>query len=208
MKQKLVCILLLLFVLCSCQNNEAVPQNEPTVQTLNEKFNRRMSSYHDQCKWARLDAFCDDVFENAEKPIEHVYRALQRVAFDVVEEDGFAKGGIYNYDIYFYEDGTAEMVYRHGLEDGSSRSYVFDKNVRFEMNTDEINTLKSVFEEYDFESIPTWNPEEPSGLDGETTYIYGRRGVSGHLATRWSAPEDDAVYKIRSVMEQIVSTHI
>lgn len=206
MKRKLICIFFLLFVLCSCQNDEAVIQDELTVQSFNEMFDRRLSSYYDKCKRIELDAFCDDVFESADKPVKYVYRAIQFVMFDIVEEDGFAKSGIYNYDVCLYEDGTAEMVYRHGVEDGIT--FFIDKNVRFEMSEEELNTFKNALTENDFENIPTWNPEEPEGMDGETTYIFGMSRVSCHLATRWVAPEGDAVYQIRSTMEQIAGAHI
>lgn len=206
MKKKFICIIFLIFILCSCQNKGDLSSNEPSIQTINENFDIRIASYNYHCKKAGLDFFCNDVFENAEKPVKYVYRVIQYRMFFIVEDDGFAKGGINNYDVYFYEDGTAEMVYRLGLEDG--KSYTFDQNVRFELSDEEINILESVLADNDFESIPTWDPEEPLILDDETTYIYGTAGFQGHLASMSGAPKDHAIYKIRSAVEQITSLHI
>ncbi len=206
MKRILVCIFLLLFILCSCQNDETITKEETIVQQFQEMFDRQLASYYYHCNKLGLDAFCDDVFETTDKPVEYVYRTMQYAMFDIVEEDGFAKGGIYNHDVYLYKEGTAEMVYRHGVEEG--KTYFIDKNVCFEMNEEELNTFKNVLMENDFESIPTWNPEEPEVLDGKTTYIFGTSKFTCHLATSQNVLKDDAVGKIRSVMEQILKAHI
>jgi|GEM_PF-3430037 len=206
MKRKLICIFLLLFILCSCQNDETITKDELTVQRFQEMFDSRLASYYYRCNTIGLDAFCDDVFENTDKPIEYVYRAIQYAMFDIVEEDGFAKGGIYNHDVYLYKDGTAEFVYRHGVEEG--KTCFIDENVRFEMSEDEINSFKKVLAENDFESIPTWNPEEPEVLDGKTTYIFGTSQFTCHLATSRNVLKDDTVGRIRSVMEQILRAHL
>ena len=206
MKRTLICIFLLLFILCSCQNDETVTKVEPTVQQFNEMFDRQLSSYYYHCDKTGLDAFCDDVFENTDKPIEYVYRAIQYAMFDIVEENGFAKGGIHNHDVYLYKDGTAEFVYRHGVEEG--KEYFIDKNMRFEMSEAEISSFKEILTENDFEHIPTWNPKEPEVLDGKTIYIFGTNKFTCHLATSHNVLEDDAIRKIRSSMEQILSAHI
>lgn len=164
-----------------------------------------MVSYNNYCNKLGLDAFCEDVFESTDKQIEYFYRTIQFVMFDVVEENHFAKSGIYNYDVCLYKDGTAEMIYRHGVEDG--KVYVIDNTMRFELGENELTVLNGIFSECDFENLPTWNPQEPQGSDGETTYVFGTNRLFGHLAARWCAPPEDGVYKIRNIMEQLLRAH-
>lgn len=175
------------------------------IQPLNKNIEFAWTHYTIKCEWAGLDALCNDIFANAEKPLKYVYRSMQYVTFDVVYEDGFADGGIHNYDVYIYEDGTAEMVYRHGLEEG--KTYIIDTDIRFEMTAEEIALFENTVNTWDFENIPTWDPEVPIGMDGEITYILKTDDWSRHLAARWCASEDSGVYHIRTVMEEIAKAH-
>lgn len=176
-----------------------------TIQEINEKMERRWNGYLRYCEKMELDGLCDDVFVNSEKPLKYVYRTVQYVMFDVIYEARYAKGGIHNYDVYLYEDGSAEMVYRHGLEDG--KEYIIDTDIRFELSAEELARFEITLGEWDFENIPTWNPEEPMGFDGETTYMMGTDGRDRHLATMWCSTDRYGIYHIRSAMEQIVSEH-
>ena len=72
----------------------------------------------------------------------------------------------------------------------------------------EVQKLTTLLDVWDFDNIPTWNPEEISGFDGETTTVF-TKGLGHHnLTSMWSASERDAVYHIREAIEEIVRDHV
>ena len=72
----------------------------------------------------------------------------------------------------------------------------------------EVSKLQALLDIWDFDHIPTWNPAEFSGFDGETTTVF-TQGLGHHnLTSMWSATERDAVYHIRKAIEEIVRDHV
>ena len=68
--------------------------------------------------------------------------------------------------------------------------------------------LQALLDIWDFNNIPTWNPEEFSGFDGETTTVFTKGLGHDNLTSMWSASERDAVYHIREAIEEIVHNHV
>lgn len=196
----------------SCKQGEQLPQeydastypDRYTIQQINEKIEQRWQWYLDDCEKVSLSGLAEDVFADTEKPLQHVYRTVQYKMFDTVTDNRLGSGGIYNYDICLYEDGTAELIYRH-FDEGYP--YVLLREMRFELNNEELARIETTLTEWDFENIPTWNPEEQTGMDGETTYILGTDGYTSHLASMWCAGKRSGIYHIRTALEEIVRAH-
>lgn len=169
-----------------------------------EKNEQRWRWYTNHCKKVSLSALAEDVFDTAEKPLEYVYRTVQYKMFDTITDNRFASGGIYNYDLCLYKDGTAELVYRH-YDEGSP--YVLLREMRIALDSEEQARIEATLSEWDLNSIPTWNPEEPLGVDGETTYILGTNGYDTHLASMWCAGDRYGIYHIRTALEETVRAH-
>ncbi|MBQ4598673.1 MAG: hypothetical protein IJB19_02040 [Clostridia bacterium] len=175
-----------------------------SLQEINAKIEQRWRWYTNHCKKVSLSALAEDVFDTAEKPLEYVYRTVQYKMFDTITDNRFASGGIYNYDLCLYKDGTAELVYRH-YDEGSP--YVLLREMRIALDSEEQARIEATLSEWDLNSIPTWNPEEPLGVDGETTYILGTNGYDTHLASMWCAGDRYGIYHIRTALEETVRAH-
>lgn len=140
-------------------------------------------------------------------------RCIQSVSFDIVRNDtGY--DGVYVYDFYAHEDGGGVLYFYH-LDDQSflpSYTYTLIQEETIPLTAEEVASVLNVMTEWDFANQPTWNPEEFTGFDGETTYIYGQ-GKFGdtyreHLIVMWSASERYAHYHIRTALENLVRDHV
>ena len=211
------CILLLLllsFAACGEKRDDllqdgsesALCDREPNANLLetNQKIEQRWSFYRNQCEKIPLDPYASDVFDNTEKKLSHVYRTVQYVMFDTVTDNRFSSGGVYNYDLYLYEDGTAELLYRHYNE---GDPYALWRELRIVLCEEELASVRAVLAEWPHTEIPTWDPKAPTGMDGEGTYIFGSDGWNEHLAYAWCSTPGNGVYHIRTAMEQIVRAH-
>ena len=216
----ILCISLLTVFLCTSCTEVGIDNETPHVydtstykdcdlttislQEINAKIEQRWRWYTDDCKKVSLNALAEDVFDTAEKPLKYVYRTVQYKMFDTITDNRFASGGIYNYDLCLYKDGTAELVYRH-YDEGSP--YVLLREMRIALDSEEQAHIEATLSEWDLNSIPTWNPEEPLGVDGETTYILGTNGYDTHLASMWCADDRYGIYHIRTALEETVRAH-
>ena len=140
-------------------------------------------------------------------------RCIQSVSFDIVRNDtGY--DGVYVYDFYAHKDGGGVLYFYH-LDDQSflpSYTYTLIQEETIPLTAEEVASVLNVMTEWDFANQPTWNPEEFTGFDGETTYIYGQ-GKFGdtyreHLIVMWSASERYAHYHIRTALENLVRAHV
>ncbi|MBQ9134115.1 MAG: hypothetical protein IJX64_06240 [Clostridia bacterium] len=208
------CTAIFAVLLCaSCKQGEQLLQDYVsgttsldyyTIQQVNEKIERRWKQYLNHCEEISLSGLAEDVFDSAEKPLQYVYRTVQYKFFDTITDNRVGSGGIYNYDLCLYEDGTAELIYRH-FDEGDP--YVLLREMRIALDSEEQSRIEATLSEWDLANIPTWNPEEPLGVDGETTYILGTDGYTPHLASMWCAGERYGIYHIRTALEEIVRAH-
>ena len=176
-----------------------------TIQEINEKIEWRWYWYLEYCKKVELNGLVEDMFDSAEKPLEYIYRTVQYKMFDTTTDNRWGSGGIYNYDLLLYKDGSADLIYRH-FDEG--QPYTLLREMHLVLNAEELSRIEATLTEWDFKSIPTWNPEEPLGVDGETTYILGQAWNSyPHLASMWCAGERYGIYHIRTAFEEIVRAH-
>ena len=158
------------------------------------------------------DFYCDLYAQGRHKEVDGAIRCIQSVSFDTEEgdpedEDYRIHHGAYFYDIYVFTDGTGVLFFTHFNTDVYPRYAVWQKE-EIKLSVIEVQKLTTLLDVWDFDNIPTWNPEEFSGFDGETTTVY--TNVSGHhnLTSMWSASERDAVYHIREAIEEIVRDHV
>ncbi len=153
-------------------------------------------------QWQKYSALCSaaDLESHFNNPdVSAFYRCMQSAAFDNQGADG-----LYVYDLIQYRSGTAALRFRH-LYSSRYPQYELDQEETIPLTAEETTAILRVFEEEDFENIPTWNPEEYAGFDGETTYVLGS---SEHLIAMWCAGEQYGIYKIRKAFEDIVKKHI
>ncbi len=136
-------------------------------------------------------------------------RCLQTVAFDVTILDS-ACHGAYIYDIYIYGDGTGSLCFYHYADKFESGKALFEclQKETIALSGEEISALQGLMDTWDFANYPTWNPEELSGFDGETTWIYAHGDGGDHLISMWSASERYPHYQIRAAIENMVRSHI
>ena len=158
------------------------------------------------------DFYCDLYAQGRHKEVDGAIRCIQSVSFDTEEgdpesEDYTIHHGSYFYDIYVFTDGTGVLFFTHFNTDVYPRYAVWQKE-EIKLSTIEVEKLTTLLDVWDFNNIPTWNPEEFSGFDGETTTVF--TSISGHhnLTSMWSATERDAVYHIREAIEEIVRDHV
>ena len=166
-----------------------------TFEEIAKNTEHQWQMYSDRCSAAGLETY----FNIKHAPdVRTFYRCMQSVAFDEKSADG-----LYVYDLIQYRDGTAALRFRH-LYDHQYPQYTLEQDTTIPLTAEETETILHVFEEEDFENIPTWNPEEYTGFDGETTFVHGD---SEHLIAMWCAGEQYGIYKIRTAFENIVKNH-
>ena len=160
----------------------------------------------------KSDFYCELYAEGRHKEVDGAIRCIQSVSFDTEEgdpesEDYTVHHGAYFYDIYVFTDGTGILFFTHFNTDVHPRYAVWQRE-EIKLSTIEVEKLTTLLDVWDFNNIPTWNPEEFSGFDGETTTVF--TSISGHhnLTSMWSASERDAVYHIREAIEEIVRDHV
>ena len=158
------------------------------------------------------DFYCDLYAQGRHKEVDGAIRCIQNVSFDTEEgdpesEDYTVHHGAYFYDIYVFTDGTGILFFTHFNTDVHPRYAVWQKE-EIKLSVIEVQKLTTLLDIWDFDNIPTWNPAEFSGFDGESTTVYTK--ISGHdnLTSMWSASERDAVYHIREAIEEIVRDHV
>ena len=137
--------------------------------------------------------------------LEGAVRCFQYVSFDIINGNN-ASHGVYFYDIYLFNDGTATLLFCHYKD--TRHRYTVLQSERIQLSADEVNVLTSLLEEWDYENIPTWNPEGHFGCDGEQTYIYVKKGGSSHLISMWESNERYGIYHIRTAIEELVRSHV
>ena len=168
-------------------------------------------SYEENCYEADLENYVSIQHEkddNGKYKNQAFYRIIQSVAFDVIYDVHYAYSGLYVYDIYFYADGSGTLHYRHYIFE-SFPKYTMDQEETVILTVDEVTALKNIINDNNFYEIPTWNPEEFVGSDGEYTYILGfDENHSEHLISMWESTPRYGIYHIRTAVENLVREKI
>ena len=188
-------------------------------EEIERRNNLRWEFYGEDCSRAGIptdpftsDFYCDLYAQGRHKEVDGAIRCIQSVSFDAEEgdpesEDYTIHHGSYFYDIYVFTDGTGVLFFTHFNTDVYPRYAVWQKE-EIKLSVIEVQKLTTLLDVWDFDNIPTWNPEEVSGFDGETTTVF-TKGLGHHnLTSMWSASERDAVYHIREAIEEIVRDHV
>ena len=167
-----------------------------TAEEIERKAEFQWSWYHECCSQASLESYGEEFF--GEEYCSY-YRCVQYVSFDVIE-GRIAFSGLHNYDVLCRTDGTGKLIYRHFLYSESGLYATLHSEQTRELSATEMDEWNALLREVDFCNIPTWNPEEIRGFDGETTFFYGSATVSIASAPRWSGsssrnPQAVPVYK-------------
>ncbi len=158
------------------------------------------------------DFYCELYAEGRHKEVEGAIRCIQDVAFDTVvedpeNEDYTVHHGSYYYDIYVFTDGTGILFFTHYNTDAYPRYTAWQKE-EISLSVAEVAKLQTLLDDWDFDNIPTWNPTELMGFDGETTTVFTKGLGHDNLTSMWWASERDAVYHIREAIEEIVRAHV
>lgn len=186
-----------------------------SAEVISRRNSAELSNYLYNCNKAGIgsDPFGSDYYvelyeQDLHYEIESSIRCVQYVSFDIITEKT-GSHGIYAYDIFIFKDGTAHLIFYH-YKDKSPRFTLIQKEM-IQLSSSEVEGLKATLEEWDFENIPTWNPEEfKGGVDGETTYIFAINSPLdyGKLISMWESTERYGIYHIRSAIEELVQTHV
>ncbi|MBE6632843.1 MAG: hypothetical protein E7620_00715 [Ruminococcaceae bacterium] len=144
-----------------------------------------------------------------EKTEASVYRCLQSSSFDVIDPvRNYAWHGFYCYDLILYEDGTGSLHYRHFI-DKAAYEYELDEEATVSLTAEELIAFTTALQAYDFPNIPTWNPEELFGFDGETTYLIGGNDYfDTHLIGMWGSSPRHGIYHLRTALEDLAREKI
>ena len=188
-------------------------------EEIERRNNLEWEFYGEHCDRAGLttdpfisDYYCELYEQGRHKELDGAIRCIQSVSFDTVtkgetEADDVVYHGTYVYDIYVHTDGTGVLYFYHFNADSYPRYTAWQTEV-ITLSPTETATLQALLDEWDFVNIPTWNPAELSGFDGETTTVYVAGLGHSNLTSMWSASERDAVYHIREAIEEIVRSHV
>lgn len=151
------------------------------------------NSFYNYSSVAELPSQYELIYRGSD--FKYLYRCIQFVMFDV-EGNDVGESGLYNYDLLYREDGTARLYFRHYVYGQPVTTLVpaMDRCEEIELTKEEADLLQQVINGEDFESIPTWNPMESTGVDGQVIYIYSSK--DWHLIHMWEAPEEFGIYKI------------
>ncbi len=188
-------------------------------EEIERRNNLQWEFYGEDCSRAGIptdpfvsDFYCELYAQGRHKEVEGAIRCIQSVSFDTEEgapedEDYTVHHGAYFYDIYVFTDGTGVLFFTHFNTDVYPRYAVWQRE-EIKLSVAEVAKLQSLLDSWNFNDIPTWNPEEFSGFDGETTTVF-TTGLGHHnLTSMWSASERDAVYHIRTAIEDLVRAHV
>ena len=188
-------------------------------EEIERRNNLRWEFYGEDCSRAGIptdpftsDFYCDLYAQGRHKEVDGAIRCIQNVSFDTEEgdpedEDYTVHHGAYFYDIYVFTDGTGILFFTHFNTDVYPRYAVWQRE-EIKLSAVEVAKLQSLLDIWDLDNIPTWNPEEFSGCDGETTTVFTTGLGHNNLTSMWSASERDAVYHIREAIEEIVRAHV
>lgn len=161
--------------------------------------------------WQEYSHYCASAdlpshFEYLYDPeISEFWRCMQSVSFDVTDKDSRrAADGLYVYDLIRYKDGRNVLHFRHLTDWAYPRHELVQVEI-LTLTAEEAEAIFTVLEEANVSDIPTWNPEESSGFDGETTYVLSPHK---HLIGMWCATERYGIYHIREAFEEIVRNRI
>ena len=142
--------------------------------------------------------------EKTDGALKKFFRYIHDYGLDTLEER-FASSGVYFLDIWFFKDGSGEMTFRHYDWRGAHTLTILQEEV-FALSEEEITRILDMAEEVDFSNIPTWNPEELWGFDGDEIYICEM--PSNHLISMWAPPENSGIARLGAVIEEIAVSHI
>ncbi len=137
---------------------------------------------------------------------ENFIRCMYRVFFD----NGLDYEGVYVYDIYLTDDDTGILYFYHLIGDnpGETYSYTLLQSESVSLTSEMGLNFIVLMSELNFENQPTWNPDEKLGMDGGTTYVYGRGNFGENLIVMREAKETDPHSYIRTAIEDLVRAHI
>lgn len=143
-------------------------------------------------------------------------RCIHRVSFDIERNNNEKYHGYYVYDLYLEKGGGGALYFYH-LDDHDylpTYTYTVIQQEMVPLSAEEVSSLLSLLQEWDFVNHPTWNPEEIRGVDGTYTYVYatgaiGKEGTSGeNLIAMWEPTDRYPHYHIRTALEDIVRAHV
>ena len=205
--------------LVACTEN---PEDYYSDEEIHRKVTLTWTNFASTCQAMGLyiDPFASEYYrglveqDQADNVSSFFIRCLQKVSFDAeIMEEGKeypeVYHGAYAYDIYTFYDGTGVLFFHHfcyGYD--QSVTYTPWQTEQINLSADEVTRLKNLLEEWDFQNIPTWNPEERSGHDGETTYVYSDGLGHNNLISMWESTERYGIYHIREAIEEIVRSHV
>ena len=177
-----------------------------TREEIAEKTENRWKLFLDECETAKLESYTQIMNRNYET-MDSFYRCTHYVTFDITEGiNGWH--GLYSYDLLFNKDGTGTLWFRHFRHEDFFE-YSTLQEAQVELTAEEVSALKAVIQNADFENVPTWNPEEFHGSDGETTYILGGNySTNVHLISMWVPTPQYGIYQIRTAIEDLVRERI
>ncbi len=182
-----------------------------SFETIDWQVSGTWKLYEEHCYEAALESHVSIQHEkdvNGEYKNKAFYRIIQNVSFDVIYDERYAYSGSYVYDIRFFADGSGELHYRHYIFEEFPK-YTMDQEEIVALTVDEVTTLKNCIDSNRFFEIPTWNPEEFIGSDGEYTYILGFNPTnSTHLIQMWESTPRYGIYHIRTAVENLVREKI
>ncbi len=178
-------------------------------QELMQKNERIRMLYLNACMELELPSVESIQRDMRDENAEQFYRCLQSSAFDVIDHDrNESWHGYYCYDLLLYKDGTGSLHYRHFKHIGKYE-YEIDEEATVSLTAEELAPFKTALETYDFQNIPTWNPQEHLGLDGETTYLIGGTDFySTHLIGMWESNHRHGIYHLRTALEDLTREKI
>ena len=156
--------------------------------------------------------YCDLYEQGLHGEVDGVLRCMQSVSFDTEvgdpdSEDYTVHHGAYTYDIYIFNDGKGILFFTHFNTDISPRFAAWQTE-EIPLSKTEVDILKNLLVQWDFQNIPTWHPEEFSGFDGETTYVYSKGLGHDNLISMWESTERYGIYHIREAIEDIVRSQV
>lgn len=183
---------------------------------IENKIESKWDIYANFCYEADLESHISFMYAKDEEgnyKTTGFYRVIQDMSFDVLKiEDGreIAYYGTYVYDICFLSDGSGTLHYRHYIFETFPK-LTLDQEETVILSPEDVSRLQETIEINNFYEIPTWNPEEFLGSDGESTYILGfdaSQYWNPHLAAMWGAAPRYGIYQIRTAVETLVRERI
>lgn len=145
--------------------------------------------------------------------VKDTYRCLVYCSFGVMVRDSAppidlpaltdsCEDAVVSYDLVVYEDGTGTLtvgVYRWNSQTYPQYALVEGTARTASIPADEITAFENLLTAYDFDNIPTSNPAEQDGLDGDTTYFSDGR----HLIAHWEPSPYFGIRHFRTALERM-----